>query len=263
MRHLILITWKGLLRDRILQGILVATSIFLFIPSVSVLSMRQVGELAITLSLSLTSFILLLIAIFCGGTALWKDIDRRAIYSVLGLPISRTNYVLGKFFGIAGFLLLISLALGLLASATVWYVSLTDPPARPILWTNILLALAFDCLKYIVVVAVSFLFSTVSTSFFLPIFGTIALFLGGNITQEVYDYLQTPTGAALPALTKQIALFLYYLLPNFAVFDLKANAVYSIPIPANGVLLPLAYGFAYSGLLLSAAAMLFTKRELH
>ncbi len=263
MHHLILITWKGLLRDRILQGILVATGIFLFIPSVSVLSMRQVGELAITLSLSLTSFILLLIAIFCGGTALWKDIDRHSIYSVLGLPISRTNYLLGKFFGIAGFLLLISLVLGLLASATIWYVSLTDPPARPILWTNILMALTFDCLKYIMVVAVSFLFSTVSTSFFLPIFGTITLFLGGNVTQEVYDYLQTPAGAALPALTKQIALFLYYLLPNFAVFDLKANAVYSIPLPANGILLPLAYSLAYCGLLLSAAAMLFTRRELH
>ncbi|MDY0302111.1 MAG: ABC transporter permease, partial [Trichlorobacter sp.] len=61
MRDIILITLKGIFRDRVFQGILVLGILFLFIPSAASLSMRQVTELSITLSLSLISFILLLL----------------------------------------------------------------------------------------------------------------------------------------------------------------------------------------------------------
>lgn len=257
------VTYLGLLRDRIFYGISVSAVIFALIPATCILSMRQVGELGITLALSLNSFILLLIALFLGGTTLWKDIDRRYIHSTLALPISRTTYLLGKFCGISLFLLTVAIILAGLVSVTIWFVTNADPTARTLLWTNILLALFFDALKYLMLVAGAFLLSAVSTSFFLPIFGTITLFLAGNITQQVYDYLQTPAASTLPVLTKRIALFLYYLLPNFTVFDLKANAIYSIPIADHGIVLPLAYSLAYGGLLLSAAAMLFARRELH
>src|SRR5512147_2633812 len=94
------ITFKGIFRDRIFKGIAICSFFFLLIPSVTSLSMRQVTELSINLSLSLISFMLLLLSVFLGGTSLWKDMERRYSYSVLGLPVSRTSYLLGKFFGI-------------------------------------------------------------------------------------------------------------------------------------------------------------------
>jgi ABC-type transport system involved in multi-copper enzyme maturation permease subunit len=254
-------TYLGLLRDRLFHGIAVVVAIFALIPSTSVLSMRQVGELGITLALSANSFILLLIAIFLGGTALWKDIDRRYIHSALGLPISRTTYLLGKFCGVALFLLVAATILAALVTATIWFVTSADPTGRTLLWTNILLALFFDALKYLVLMAAAFLLSAVSTSFFLPIFGTITLFLAGTITQEMYDYLQTPAAQSLSPSVHRLATGIYYLLPNFTIFDLKANAIYSLPIGANAIVLTLLYGLAYGGLLLSAAALLFARRE--
>jgi Cu-processing system permease protein len=255
-------TFKGIFRDKVFRGILMIAVVFLFIPSVSGLSMRQVTELSITLSLSLLSIILLLLAVFLGGTSLWKDMERRYTFSVLGLPITRTDYVLGKFIGIAGFLLLTVLVLGALGSLMIWQASGIYPPGRPLIWTNLYLAMFFDVLKYILLVAWAFLLSTVSTSFFLPIFGTLSVFFVGSATQEVYEYIHTAGGKAYPAAFKMIVNLLYYVLPNFSAFDLNVNAIYSVPLDHSGVALTAAYFVVYTSILLSLSSWVYGRREL-
>ena len=86
MMTIILITLKGISRDRLFQGIMSAVCGFLLIPVIASLSMLQVTEWSLPLSLSLISIIQLLLAEFLGGTSLWKDIERRYTFSVLGLP---------------------------------------------------------------------------------------------------------------------------------------------------------------------------------
>lgn len=224
--------------------------------------MRQVTELSLTLSLSLISFILLLLAVFLGGTSLWKDIERRYTFSVLGLPLSRQSYMIGRFGGTALFVLLAAAVLGVAAFAVVSYSSAIYPTDRPIVWSTMAICILFDALKYILLIAVAFLFSTVSTSFFLPVFGTIATFLAGGVTQQVFEFVNSPASKALSPLVKKLATILYYLLPNFGAFDLKVNAIYSLPLPFEGLLLTAAYFVVYVGLLLSAAATIFSRREM-
>lgn len=262
MFDIVRVTLKGIFRDRVFHGILMAGLILPLIPSVSQLSMRQVTELSITLSLSLISFILLLLAVFLGGTSLWKDMERRYSYSVLSLPVTRSSYLLGRFFGVALFLLLTALVLGCVAAAVVFFVSGNHPPDRPVVWINIFCAVLFDALKYTLLVAVAILFSTVSTSFFLPIFGAIAAFLVGNASQQVYDYVNSHAGQALPLYARRLATGLYYVLPNFSAFDLKVNAIYGIALAADGIALTLGYLLLYAGLVLSLAAVLFSRREM-
>ncbi|HCB31456.1 MAG TPA: hypothetical protein DEP50_12775, partial [Acinetobacter lwoffii] len=76
MISILQITLKGIFRDRIFQGIMALAVLFLLIPFAASLSMRQTTELSITLSLSLISFIMLLLAVFLGATSIWKDIER-------------------------------------------------------------------------------------------------------------------------------------------------------------------------------------------
>ena len=262
MMTIINITLKGIFRDRVFQGIMVTACAFLLIPGLASLSMRQVTELSLTLSLSLISFILLLLAVFLGGTSLWKDIERRYTFSILGLPLSRKSYLLGRFGGTALFVLLASVVLGLAACAVVGFTSATYPPDKPIIWGTMVICILFDALKYIMLIAVAFLFSTVSTSFFLPVFGTIATFLVGGVTQQVYEYIHSPASINLSPFVKQVANALYYVLPNFSAFDLKVNTIYSLPVHADGLLITVAYFIVYVGLLLSLAAAIFSRREM-
>lgn len=262
MSSIVIITLKGIFRDRVFQGIMVTACAFLLIPVIASLSMRQVTELSLTLSLSMISFILLLLSVFLGGTSLWKDIERRYTFSVLGLPLSRERYLLGRFGGTALFVLLAAVVLGVAAFAVVIYSSAIYPSERPVVWSTMAICILFDALKYILLIAVAFFFSTVSTSFFLPVFGTIAIFLAGGVTQQVYEYIRSPASKSMSPFVKQLATGFYYLLPNFGAFDLKVNAIYALPLPAVGLLLTLAYFVVYVGILLSAAAAIFVRREM-
>lgn len=263
MMTIISITLKGIFRDRIFQSIMVLALLFLFIPSAASLSMRQVTELSTTLSLSLISFIMLLLSVFLGATSIWKDIERRYTFSVLSLPISRSSYMLGRFLGIALFMLITAIFLGSIAMISIKVASLTYPPARPLLWSAIVATIVFDALKYIVVVAVAMTLATVSTSFFLPVFGAISTFLAGTVTQQVYDYLHTPSAlASVSAVVRKAALVLYYLLPNLGGFDLKVHAIYAIPLNLQGLLLLAVYFLVYTGIVLSIGALLFARREM-
>jgi ABC-type transport system involved in multi-copper enzyme maturation permease subunit len=262
MTTIIGITLKGIFRDRVFQGIMVTACLFLLIPGLATLSMRQVTELSLTLALSLISFILLLLSVFLGGTSLWKDIERRYTYSVLGLPLTRGRYLLGKFTGTAFFTLFVALVLGVATCLVVFWVSTSYPPDRPVVWGNVLICVLFDALKYILVIAFAFLFSSVSTSFFLPVFGAIAIFLTGNVTQQVYDYINSAAGTTLSPLVRQSAVGLYYILPNFSAFNLKVNAIYGIPLTFSGVFLTLIYFIVYNGIVLSLAVLVFSRREM-
>ena len=259
---IVTVTIKGLLRDRVLQGILVAALVFLAIPSISTLSMRQVPELALTLCLSLVSFILLLLAVFLGGVSLWRDVERRYTHSVLTLPCSRTRYLLERFTGIAIFLLGTATLLSLLTLLVVSLVSANYPPDRPISWVAVIAALGFDTLKCFLLVAFALLFSSVSTSFFLPVFGTIAIYLVGGATQQAYDYVLSPAGQTLSPLSQKMAETLYYILPNFSAFDLKVNAIYALPLDPHALSLTVGYGVLYLAIVLIAAAAIYSRREL-
>ncbi len=256
------ITVKGIFRDRVFQGIMMSALFFLLVPSVSSLSMRQVVELSLTLTLSLISVIMLLLSIFLGGSSLWKDMERRYTYSVLGLPLTRTSYLLGKFFGIAVYLFLTAALLGAVGCIVVRYVSLIYPPLRPVVWTNVFFSVLFIALKYILLVAVSFLLSTVSTSFFLPIFGTVAVFFAGSATQQVYDFLRSPSAQAYSPLVKKLTAGLYYILPNFSAFDLTANAVYGLGLSGSGLVLTAGYFVIYTAGMLTISAIIFSRREM-
>ena len=262
MLQIFFVTFKGILRDRVFRGIIMAGVLFPLIPLVSSLSMRQVTELSISLSLSLLSFTLLLLSIFLGGTSLWKDIERRYTFSTLSLPVTRASYLLGKFIGIAAFIVLTTVILGLISGAVIRFAAGIYPPFRPIVWTNVIAAFIFCSLKYILVIAVSFLVSTVSTSFFLPIFGTISFFIVGSATQEVYDYLHSSSSMTVAPFVKSMANALYYILPNFSAFDLDVNAVYGISPSLSGMLWTSIYFLLYTTILLALSTAIFSHREM-
>ncbi len=262
MIQLLFIACKGILRDRVLYGIAVLCLLFALVPFVSVLSMRQVAELSLTLSLSLISFMLLLCSLVLSTFAIWRDIERRYTFSVLSLPFSRSQYVLSKFFAVAVFLVLAGGLLGLLGSLAVMSVAAQYPPDIPLVWSNFFIAVSFSILKYILLCAFGILFSSVSTSFFLPIFGTIAVFLAGNISQDVHNYLQSSAATDVPGFVKILADIFYYLLPNFEAFNFNLTAIYGLPVDIQSLLLTGGYFLLYIALILTFSCMIFQRREL-
>jgi hypothetical protein len=55
--------------------------------------------------------------------------------------------------------------------------------------------------------------------------------------------------------------WLYYLLPNFAAFDVKTQVVHALPIERGYIPYTLGYGLIYITLLLAGAVLIFSRRD--
>lgn len=256
-------TLKGFIRDRLLQLLLIcAFFIFLLVPVLSLFSMRQVQELSVTLSLSAISFILLIVTVILGSSSVWRDLDRRYLASTLGLPISRTSYILGKFSGIVVFITIGCILLGLVAMLAIAVASAKYPSDIPVRWTHIWVAILYDGFKYILVASIALLLSSLSTSFYLPFLGTLIIYISGTASQEVYEYIISDYGRTMSAMTRAAIRSVYYCIPNLAAFDFKVQAVYPLPLSLQGLLYSGTYFLIYTGIMLLIAVWAFNRREL-
>lgn len=263
IKELFLINIKWVLRDRVLQALVgVAFLLLVLVPAFSVLSMRQVQELSITLSLSFISLVLFVLATILGASSVWRDIEKRYTASVLTLPYSRGTYLLGKFLAISLFLVFSAVLFAAVASVAIWFSSTLYQSAFPVRWLHIVNAVIFDVMKYILLAAIAMLLSSFSTSFFLPVFGTISLLLAGNASQEVYDFITNDAaGAKMSVVIRSAAKFLYYIIPNFGAFNFKVSAIYPVPLQIDGLFYTLIYFTVYTGIVLSVSIRIFSRRE--
>jgi ABC-type transport system involved in multi-copper enzyme maturation permease subunit len=253
---------KSIVRDRVLQALLgVSLLLLVLVPAFSVLSMRQVQELSVTLSLSFISFVLMVLAILLGAASIWRDIEKRYTAAVLTLPYSRSSYLFGKFLAIAACLIGSAVLLGLVAVCAISFSSGLYPSSSPVRWLHIVNAVAFDAMKYILLAAIAILFSSLSTSFFLPIFGTISLLLAGNASQEVFEFVTKDVGAKMAKPLLSAVKGLYYIIPNFGAFNFKVAAIYPVPLQIDGVIYTFIYFLVYTGVVLTVAAQVFSRRE--
>ena len=130
------ITFKEGIRNRILLGIfffafalcvgnLIITNMFAY----------DLGKVAIDVGLSIVSIAGLIIIFFMGINLLAKDLDKRTIYMVLSRPISRRQYIIGKFCGLGLLILTSVLILGLFAAGSVklamWNAPIISRPILP------------------------------------------------------------------------------------------------------------------------------------
>jgi ABC-type transport system involved in multi-copper enzyme maturation permease subunit len=252
-----------LLRDRILYAVLgVAVAMLFLVPALSSFSMRQVQELAITLSLSTISMVLLVVTLLLGSSSIWRDIERRYTASILTLPISRDCYLLAKFLTIAVFITGTGVVLAAASSVMIALSATQYASDLPIAWGNIMLAIGADILKYLLLASLALFFSAVSTSFFLPFFVTLCLYMAGSASQEVYEYVSGQFATQIDPIQVNAIKAVYYLLPNFSAFNFKVHAVYALEVSTQSILLPLVYAVIYCGIALGASIWVFNRREL-
>ncbi|MDH3391661.1 MAG: ABC transporter permease [Desulfobulbaceae bacterium] len=263
---LALLTFKDGLRYRILYGILVfAFFLMFFALLISGLFMRDILKIILDICLSAVSLGGLLIPIFLSINLLSGDIEHKTIYTILARPISRTQYILGKFLGLV---LLTSSVMIILTGATmltVWGATFTFAPhfLSTLSVGSILISCFTALLGVLVLQSTVFLWSSVTTSSFLATLLTLATYLIGQTVEDIVRFMSLKgTGAQIsPGIQKTVHAVMY-VFPNLAAFDLKKYAAYGIDIPAAEVEMLMLYSITYVSVALILAVLVFQKRDL-
>ncbi|MBI2187863.1 MAG: ABC transporter permease [Acidobacteria bacterium] len=261
--HIALNVFKESVRDRVLYS-LVAFAVLLIGGSYLIGQLTAGQDIKIIKDLGLAAIATfgLLIAVFIGIGLVWKEVERRSIYSLLSKPVRRHEFILGKYAGLA---LTLLVNVGMMTAAfylVLVYLNTQTPeniravlPA-PVADPGMLRAIALILVELLVVTAIALFFSTFSSPF-LSVALTMGLWLIGHFNADLRNFeavVESPVAAYL-------ARGLYYVLPNFAAFNVKTQVVYGLPVPGSYLLTTAVYGAVYIGLLLTAAVVIFARRD--
>ncbi|WP_427161866.1 ABC transporter permease [Aliinostoc sp. HNIBRCY26] len=196
--------------------------------------------------------ICLIVAIFIGTGLVNKEIEKRTILLLISKPVSRAEFITGKFFGLSAVLAV------LIASMTVIYLLFLQFGNVKYAVGSILMATIFLLLQIAVITAVAITFG-VFTSSLLAVALTFAVYLMGNITQNLVQLSRMSRNIFMEGITQG----LYLVLPDLSRLDLKNDAVYGLQAMPNPSTLMgnAAYGVIYITMLLAIAIFLFSRRE--
>jgi ABC-type transport system involved in multi-copper enzyme maturation permease subunit len=252
-------TFRENIRDRVLYNLILFA--LLMILSSFVLGQLTLGyedKVIVDLGLSAISVFGTLIAIFLGIGLVYKEIERRTVYSLLAKPVHRWEFILGKYFGLL-FTLMVNVAI--MTAGLV--LTLAYHGALP--WQSYALLLPAAYLIFLslaLTTAVALVFSTFSTPALSALF-TFFLWVIGHFNSDLLGFAQwTKSGVA-----EAIFTVLYYALPNIANFssvdsrNVIQSAAYFEPLSAGSVAWASLYAVLYTMVLLVGAATVFSRRD--
>jgi ABC-type transport system involved in multi-copper enzyme maturation permease subunit len=250
-------------RDKVLYN-LVAFALLLIAVSylIGQLTAGQDVKIVKDLGLAATSVFGLFIAIFIGIGLVSKEIERRSIYSLMAKPVERHQVVLGKY---AGLVLTLAVNLSVMALAlfaVLGYMRWIVDPAiaagweRPAVDPLLLKAFVLTFVELSMITAIALFFSTFSTPL-LSAALTFGLFVAGRFSADLRNFDQAVDSAPAAALARG----LYWVLPNLAPFDVRAQVVHGESVTAGYIALTAGYGALYVAALLVVSTFIFSRRD--
>ena len=160
--HRVLVIAKNTFREAIRDKVLYNLVLFVIIITASAvllgdLTDGQEGRTIVNFGLNAMLLFGVFIAIFVGVGLVSKEIEKRTVYAIFSKPVSRTEFIIGKYFGLCSTLLVNIVIMGLGVSLALLYVGRGNLAVT--IWGGI--ALIF--LELTILTAVAILFSTFSS----------------------------------------------------------------------------------------------------
>lgn len=243
-------TFKETIRDKILYN-LVFFALLLIGASVllGTLTIGEQSRIINDLGLAAINLVAVIMAIFVGIGLVAKEIERRTVYTILARPITRVQFILGKYLGL-GFIVVINITIMFaMFLATIWF-------SGNVIYGSLFQAVELILVETLLVMAVAMFFSTFSSST-LSATMTIGLYVIGHLTSDLKGIAEKSHSQ----LTEAILTTAYYVLPNLEMLNIKGQAASGILVEMGYQGTATVYGLLYASLLLSGACFIFKRRD--
>ena len=246
-------TFREAVRDRVLYNLvlfvllLTAGAVFL-----GEMSAAQESKIIADMGLSAALVFGVFISVFVGVGLVYKETDRRTVYAIFSKPVGRAEFLLGKYLGLCLTLAVNVAVMGVGVTLALLYVR---GGSNPLVW-SVWPALALVYVELLLVVAVALLFSSFSSPALSALL-TLAVFVIGHSSaglKSLADSSGTPAARAVSGA-------LYYLLPNLSLYAHITPAAHGESPSPGAFALAVLYGVAYIAVLLSAATLIFRRRN--
>jgi ABC-type transport system involved in multi-copper enzyme maturation permease subunit len=245
------ITYKEIVRDRLLNVLLLfavvaiaSTKFFtIFAPTEEIKIIQDT-------SLGIIRFIGMLITVFVTGGLLPREIARQTVTTILSKPVSRTQFLFGKFCGALYAIFVNMFVMSVILMLLLYLKGKTFN-------LDILKALGLISMEFIVLSSITLCSSTVTSEIFNIIFG-ILIFIIGHLT----NYLQYLADGFDSIIMKALLWVIYTILPNFENFNIQNAIVLGAKVSIQYIGKAVSYGVIYTVIMLTLAYLFFAEREM-
>ena len=243
-------TFKETIRDKILYNLLFFALIMIGSSYLlSQLSLTDHQKIIVDVGLASISVFGVLMAIFIGIGLVSKEIEKKTVYTIIAKPISRYQFLLGKYFGLL-ITLLLNMIIMTIGQIIMMYVN--NAPIKLIYFQ----AIFFIFFELAFITAIAILFSTFTTATLSAIL-TLFLFIIGHLTNYLEFFVKKSKNDFIKGFFKG----LYYFLPNLENLNLKGYVTYNISIEPSYFFFAVFYGIFYISAILILAIIIFQKRD--
>jgi len=244
-------TFREAIRDRVLYLLLVFALIIIGVSRLlSLLTVGDEDKIIKDVGLSAISLFGVMTAVFVGVSLVFKEIERRTVYTLLAQPVLRWHFLFGKFLGLFSVLLLNVL---LMSGALFALLAFRGESPWPLLPALLLIAV-----ELAVVTAFALLFSSLTNPVLASLW-TFAVYVAGHLSWSLVMLREKiPEGFA-----RWICDGLYWVLPNLKRLDLKAQVVHDLPMPDGYVGFAVLYGSTYGVVIVALACWAFSRKEFN
>ncbi len=246
-------TFREAVRDRVLYNLvffallLVGTSLLFGQISIGI-------ERIVLINLGLTAISLfgIVIAVFIGIGLVSKEIDKRTLYTVLARPVRRWEFLVGKFGGLVGTLIVNAFFMGVGFFAALFYVGHGYHHED----IYLLEALYFIVLQFVIVTSLALLFSSFSTGLESAILA-FAMFVVGSLSDDLYNF-----AAAAHGVNKVFLTVASYAFPKLSSLNVISIVAHGQPVTSRLVLMNTVYAALYSAVAICGAVLIFERRDM-
>lgn len=245
-------TLRGFARDRIFHASLIFSVLFTcFAYLLSGLTIVENQKILVDFGLSAISMSGIIMAMVIGIASVGKEIENKTIYTVLSKPISRLEYILGKYLGCALAVIVSHLIISMSLVAILYAVGGGYP-------TGLALCFYLMMLESLLILATAIYLSVSVSSNFLASSITIAIFLIGRSAGS----FKLIANRSESALARNFLRVFYDVFPNLDRFNIRELVAYSKPhAPHIGEWSTL-YFFAYCLFFIAITSISFSKKDL-
>ena len=249
-------TYREAVRDRVLYNLILFALLIVGSSIVFGQISLEINRIVlINLGLTAISLFGIVIAIFIGIGLVSTEMEKRTLYTVLAArPVRRWEFITGKFLGLV---MTLTVNAGLMSVgffAAVLYVSHPHRLGRGDL--QLLTAIYFILLEFVMITALALLFSTFSTPVFSSIFA-FAIFAIGTFGEDLRGIARMASGV-----TRWVMTGAAYLVPNFAALNVISQVAHDTAVEPKLILLNSLYVLVYTAAVLTAAVWIFGRRNL-
>lgn len=244
-------TFREAVRDRVLFLVVAFGAASLAMSRLlAPISLGEAPRITVDLGLSALGMIGIAIVVLIGTQLVHKEIERRTIHVVLSRPLSRTQYLVGKWGGLTA-----TMAVAV-AAMTIMLAALGAAMRGPQIVGPIVQAAFMIACANAVLAALAVLFSSLSTPI-LSVVYTMGLYATGWWTNDIRNF-----AAQMPGLVGGAARVASYLIPNLELFNLRAQVTHGEGATLIHLALAVGYAAAYVTAVLALAVVAFERREL-